>query len=148
MIQGETGIVILCTEQSVYVRVKGRGEFQNSRSLRGFAADMIQRGSRQFVFDLEQCGGLDSTFLGVLTGIGLALRQQNPPGTSMLLMPASRAATCFSHFGWIGCSTYHPRLPGSESTHHRRAIHFRNCRTRTYGRGRKRCRPERLVNWC
>jgi anti-anti-sigma regulatory factor len=77
----ETGILVHNAEQTVYIRVNGRGSFQNSRPLRSFAADLILRGSRQFVIDLEQCLGMDSTFLGVLTGIGLSLRQQNPPGT-------------------------------------------------------------------
>jgi anti-sigma B factor antagonist len=81
MNQGESGIFVLPAAPWVYVRVIGRGSFRNSRSLRAFAADMIQRGSRQFVLDLEQCGGMDSTFLGVLTGIGLSLRQENPPVT-------------------------------------------------------------------
>ena len=80
MIPNESGIFILHTGQAVYVRVIGRGSFQNSRPLRSFATDMIGRGHRQFVLDLEQCTGMDSTFLGVLTGIGLSLRRQNPPG--------------------------------------------------------------------
>ena len=76
----ESGIFIRRTEQTVEIRVIGRGAFQNSRPLRRCAAEMIQRGHRQFMLDLGQCAGMDSTFLGVLTGIGLALRQQNPPG--------------------------------------------------------------------
>jgi len=80
MIQTESGIFVRRTEHSVEIRVVGRGAFQNSRPLQRFAADMIQRGHRQFMLDLEQCAGMDSTFLGVLTGIGLALRQQHPPG--------------------------------------------------------------------
>jgi len=85
MIQTESGIFVRRTEHSVEIRVIGRGVFQNSRPLRRFAAEMIQRGYRQFVLDLDQCAGMDSTFLGVLTGIGLALRQQNPPGSVQVI---------------------------------------------------------------
>jgi len=81
MMPGESGIFVLRTGQSVYIRVIGRGSFQNSPPLRTFAADMVKRGSRQFVLELAQCAGMDSTFLGVLTGIALSLRQQVPPGT-------------------------------------------------------------------
>jgi anti-sigma B factor antagonist len=77
----EPGILVHCTEQAVYIRVHGRGTFQNGQPLRRFAAEMIMRGHRQFVLDLEPCAGMDSTFLGVLTGIGLSLRQPQPPGT-------------------------------------------------------------------
>ena len=80
MIQSETGIFTRHTADTVYIRVNGRGAFPNSHPLRRYAANMIQRGKCQIVLDLEQCAGMDSTFLGVLTGIGLSLRQQNPPG--------------------------------------------------------------------
>ena len=81
----ESGIFIRRTEQMVEIRVIGRGAFQNSRPLRRCAAEMIQRGHRQFMLDLDQCAGMDSTFLGVLTGIGLALRQQKPPGLVQII---------------------------------------------------------------
>ena len=85
MFQDESGIFVFSTEHSVYIRVNGRGAFQNSRPLRLFAAGLIERDHRQFVLDLGQCTGMDSTFLGVLTGIGLSLRQQYPPGTAYVI---------------------------------------------------------------
>lgn len=87
----ESGIFVLPNTPWVYIRVIGRGSFQNSPALRTFAADMIQRGNRQFVLDLEQCGGMDSTFLGVLTGIGLSLRQQKPPVTVYVIHASPRS---------------------------------------------------------
>jgi len=78
--KGESGIFTFCAGQSVYIRVIGRGSFQNSRPLERFTANMIESGCRQFVLDLEQCAGMDSTFMGVLTGVGIFLRQQVPPG--------------------------------------------------------------------
>lgn len=69
------GISVGCTDAEVYVRVEGRGTFQNSQSLRRFALDMVERGYKVFVVDLGPCLGMDSTFLGVLAGIGLRLRQ-------------------------------------------------------------------------
>jgi len=77
----ESGIFTHHTALLAYIRVNGRGTFQNSQPLRLCAANLAQGGVRQFVIDLEQCAGMDSTFLGVLTGIGLSLRQQQPPGT-------------------------------------------------------------------
>ena len=38
----ESGIFVLRTEPAVYVRVIGRGSFQNSRPLRCFAAGLIE----------------------------------------------------------------------------------------------------------
>lgn len=59
----------------MFVRVLGRGTFQNSQPLRHFAQEMIEAGYTEFVVDLAHCQGMDSTFLGVLAGIGLRLRQ-------------------------------------------------------------------------
>jgi anti-sigma B factor antagonist len=60
--------------------VVGRGTFQNSQPLRRFAQEMIERGHREFVMDLAECRGMDSTFLGVLAGIGLRLVKDGQTG--------------------------------------------------------------------
>jgi anti-anti-sigma regulatory factor len=59
----------------------GRGTFQNSQPLRQFAMEKIDQGKQEFVVDLAQCQGMDSTFLGVLAGIGLRLRQNGRAAT-------------------------------------------------------------------
>jgi len=56
-----------------WVRVEGRGSFQNSAGLKDFATEMKRRGFREFVVDLKDCELMDSTFLGTLTGIALGL---------------------------------------------------------------------------
>jgi anti-sigma B factor antagonist len=79
------GISVGCTGSKVYVRVVGRGTFQNGQPLRGFALEMIDQGYKEFVVDLSQCQGMDSTFLGVLAGIGLRLRQNGNHGKVHIL---------------------------------------------------------------
>ena len=59
---------------TVWVRVEGRGTFQNSAGLKEFADEMMRRGHREFVVDLVDCELMDSTFLGTLTGVALGLR--------------------------------------------------------------------------
>lgn len=63
------------TADEVWVRVVGRGTFQNSQPLRRYTLDKIQHGYRRFTVDVGECTGMDSTFLGVLAGVGLRLRQ-------------------------------------------------------------------------
>lgn len=75
MVNGLKGISVACTQNDVFVRVVGRGTFQNSQPLRRFALDRIEHGSNEFVVDLGDCQSMDSTFLGVLAGIGLRLKQ-------------------------------------------------------------------------
>lgn len=79
MIVTAKGISVGSTADEVFVRVIGRGTFQNSQPLRLYATEMIGRGYRQFTVDVGECSTMDSTFLGVLAGIGLRLSQQ--PGT-------------------------------------------------------------------
>ncbi len=56
-----------------WIRVAGRGTFQNSSGLRDFAGKMAKRGLREFVVDLKDCELMDSTFMGTLAGIALKI---------------------------------------------------------------------------
>lgn len=58
---------------TVWVRVVGRGSFQNSSGLKEFASEMTRRGHRDFIVDLKDCELMDSTFMGTLAGIALKL---------------------------------------------------------------------------
>jgi len=60
---------------TVWVRVAGRGSFLNSGSLKEFAREMVNRGHREFVFDLEECVMMDSTFMGTMAGMALRLKE-------------------------------------------------------------------------
>lgn len=61
---------------SVWVRVIGRGSFQNSSGLKEFASEMMRRGHREFIVDLKDCELMDSTFMGTLAGIALKLGRE------------------------------------------------------------------------
>jgi anti-anti-sigma factor len=55
--------------------VDGKGSFQNSPALKEFSKQMLERGFRHFVVDLQSCPVMDSTFMGTLAGIALRLRE-------------------------------------------------------------------------
>jgi anti-anti-sigma factor len=57
-----------------WLRVEGKGCFQNSISVKSAVQDRIESGVRDFVFDLDRCPMMDSTFLGTLTGVARDLR--------------------------------------------------------------------------
>ena len=71
------GISVSCVAGTLHVRVVGRGTFQNGQPLRRFAQETVQKGVTECAVDLGACAGMDSTFLGVLAGIGLRLNQIN-----------------------------------------------------------------------
>jgi anti-sigma B factor antagonist len=57
-----------------FVKVVGRGSFQNSGCLKAFYLQMLKDGVNRFVVDLDVCTYLDSTFLGILLQLGLKLK--------------------------------------------------------------------------
>jgi len=59
----------------VWIRVEGKGTFQNSPGLKEFSRQMMDRGRREFVVDLANCPAMDSTFMGTLAGLALRLRE-------------------------------------------------------------------------
>ena len=61
--------------RTVWLKVNGRGTFQNSPGVKEFVKQMIQRGHRDFVVDLDGCELMDSTFMGTLAGVALRLRE-------------------------------------------------------------------------
>src|SRR5205823_4559613 len=68
----------------VLVRIDGRASFQNSACLHDFLEEMQRQGKTRFVIDFQRCASMDSTFLGVLAGAALALREAKPPGSLVL----------------------------------------------------------------
>lgn len=70
-----SSVLVGCFDRTVWVKVEGRGSFQNSAGLKEFVKQMIQRGFRDFVVDLRDCEQMDSTFMGTLAGVALRLRE-------------------------------------------------------------------------
>ena len=57
------------------MRLEGKGSFLNSGSLKDFAQEMVSRGYREFIVDLQNCVMMDSTFMGTLAGVALRLKE-------------------------------------------------------------------------
>ena len=55
--------------------MEGKGSFLNSGSLKEFSKEMVNRGYREFIFDLGKCVMMDSTFMGTMAGIALRLKE-------------------------------------------------------------------------
>ena len=82
------------TEQPVYqvdvfadpvpVKLSGRCNYLNCNPFRQFLERMLEEKKKDFVFDFENCIGMDSTFLGILASVAMRLRRLDPPGTLVL----------------------------------------------------------------
>lgn len=83
----------------VVIRIDGRACFQNSSCLRDFVTEMIRQGKKRFVLDFQQCGSMDSTFLGVLAGAALELRKKAPDGSFVLARVGQRNLELIRNLG-------------------------------------------------
>ncbi len=71
----ETSKILVARSSNLgFVKVVGRGSFQNSGCLKSFYQQLLKDHVNRFVIDLGACTYLDSTFLGILLGLGLKLR--------------------------------------------------------------------------
>ncbi|WFB35150.1 STAS domain-containing protein [Kiritimatiellota bacterium B12222] len=80
-------ILVTVDEAYALARVLGRGSYKVSRSLKEFAARVMDAGNPIFVLDLQHCIGMDSTFMGVLAGV--SQRQQIESGRKLILCGVS-----------------------------------------------------------
>ncbi len=71
----ESSIQVGVSGPSVWVRVEGKGTFLNSGNFKQFGREMLERGYREFVVDLNECAMMDSTFMGTMAGLALRLRE-------------------------------------------------------------------------
>ena len=71
----QSSIQVGVNGEAVWVRVEGKGNFLNSGNFKDFAREMVNRGYREFVIDLEHCAMMDSTFMGTMAGVALRLKE-------------------------------------------------------------------------
>ena len=70
-------MLVMVGEQSACIRIIGRANFTSSVDFKMLVDDLRQKGCGCFVLDLSECVLMDSTFLGVLAGLGLKLSGRN-----------------------------------------------------------------------
>ena len=70
-----THILVGIIGKVFWMRVDGRGTFQNSLQAKRALQGVIAKGMTNLVVDLESCPMMDSTFLGMLTGTALNLHE-------------------------------------------------------------------------
>lgn len=71
-------------ERAVYLRVHGLGSMNNCLCVRDFLEDMVEDHRGFVVVDLEDCTGMDSTFMGVLAGIATYEVDGRPVGVAVV----------------------------------------------------------------
>ena len=93
---------------AVWVRVEGKGSFLNSGNFKEFAREMVNRGYREFVVDLDNCAMMDSTFMGTMAGVALALEGTGPGTSPRRALRRAQPRICFPAWGSIRFSAFKP----------------------------------------
>ena len=86
----------------VCIRIAGRASFNSSVDFKTLVTSLYQKGYPRFVLDLTDCLLMDSTFLGVLAGLGLkfgAARNGDPYPCLELLNPNPRILDLLENLG-------------------------------------------------
>ncbi|MCD6459628.1 STAS domain-containing protein [bacterium] len=60
-------------DKKVIIRVVGKGSFLNSRNFKEAVQSLLSQKYESIIIDFKECTGMDSTFIGVLTGVNLRL---------------------------------------------------------------------------
>lgn len=76
-------------DRTVRIQIAGRGTFTSSLDLKNVVNELWDRGYKSFIFDLCDCVIMDSTFLGVLAGVGLKFDEANEKADGCFLAIAN-----------------------------------------------------------
>lgn len=82
--------ILACREgEFSWIRCEGKGSFQNSPAMKERAEREIELGNIRIVIDLQECTGMDSTFMGTMAGIAMRL-MKIPGGKLQIASPSER----------------------------------------------------------
>ncbi len=60
-----------------FARLRDRATFRISHAMKQFGATALEQGVQHIVVDMQQCIGMDSTFMGVLAGLALRMKKES-----------------------------------------------------------------------
>jgi len=86
----ESNLLVAVQATFALVKVSGRATFKLAPSLKRFCLTALNNGCEDIIFDMEECPGMDSTFMGVLAGIAI---HPGRPGTGRVIVVNLTART-------------------------------------------------------
>ncbi len=93
------GIWVHAEHSVLWLKVNGRGSFQNAHFLKDLLEDALAHRERitSACIDLSQCTGLDSTFLGALAGMAIQIKKCG--GTTTIFGASGRNRELLENMG-------------------------------------------------
>ena len=90
MPQDEPHFLVNPYDDPVIVKINGKASFLNSAPVKDLFDRLVDQGKERFVVDFQHCTGMDSTFLGILAGLGIRLMKMEPRGSVVLCRLGNR----------------------------------------------------------
>jgi len=95
-------IMVAVFDRTVCVQISGRADFTSSLDLKKLITELWEHGYSHFILDLCDCRMMDSTFVGVLSGISLQLADRKEDPTPLeLINPSARVTESLENLGVI-----------------------------------------------
>ncbi len=95
----EGSILVGCLGNVAWVKVNGQATHENAGCLKQFLQGRLEKGFRQFVIDLDDCKGIDSTFIGILYTTAASLSAKDEDGQLQVINPGERNHRSISKLG-------------------------------------------------
>ncbi len=70
-------ILVTVDGDTAFIKVEGKGTYNVAPELKKFCFDQVSRGVCNIILDMEECATMDSTFMGVMAGVAMRLRDLN-----------------------------------------------------------------------
>lgn len=67
-------VLVTVVGDTAFVKIEGKGTYSVAPELKKFCFDQISRGVCNIILDMNECGTMDSTFMGVMAGVAMRLR--------------------------------------------------------------------------
>ena len=81
-------MLVSIIDKLVLVKISGRANFAASVDFKSLVSELRARGDHAFALELSECVIMDSTFLGVLSGLGLKIAETEGPARLIQLVNA------------------------------------------------------------
>lgn len=87
-------------DDPVILRVRGKASFLNSAPVKELLDELVNRQQKsRFVIDFSECTGMDSTFLGILAGLGISMMKREPKGSVVVCNLGERNLELIENLG-------------------------------------------------
>jgi anti-sigma B factor antagonist len=96
-------LLVFVSDKLACIKIVGRANFNSSMDFKALVNELLEKKFNCFVLDLAECVLMDSTFLGVLAGYGLQMRDAEKNGDGPhpieLMNPNPRIADLLENLG-------------------------------------------------